>query len=85
MKASAVDELREAGHQIREAGSHTLEAAKKSVEQVKDRASEYYSSGRDRVISAEGRMEDAVRQAPLKSVLLAAGIGAALALLWRRG
>jgi ElaB/YqjD/DUF883 family membrane-anchored ribosome-binding protein len=47
-------------------------------------ASEYCEEGRDKVRRAERGFEQYVREQPLKSVLIAAGVGMVLGRFWIR-
>ena len=64
--------------------SQARDAARQAVGQVKERASEYYSQGRERATEFGHKVEDMVREQPMKSVLIAAGAGLVLGMLLRR-
>jgi ElaB/YqjD/DUF883 family membrane-anchored ribosome-binding protein len=93
--AGAVDKIKdktqEAKEKLREMGS----AASQQVDQLKDSANEYYQQGREKAqeyyeqgrqkaMEMEQNLEEYVREQPLKSVMIAAGIGLLLGILWRR-
>jgi ElaB/YqjD/DUF883 family membrane-anchored ribosome-binding protein len=50
---------------------------------VGDTAAEYYEQGREQLESMGQSLEAHIREKPLQSVLLAAGLGMLLALLWK--
>jgi ElaB/YqjD/DUF883 family membrane-anchored ribosome-binding protein len=54
------------------------------VRQGAEAAAEYAQQGREQVAAVEHTLEEAIRAKPLQSVLLAAGIGMFLMLLWKK-
>jgi len=76
---TATDDLRrKAGdvkQSVQELGSVAKAAAGEKMGELRDTATEYYERGRDRVYDAEQSVEDYIRDQPLKSVLIAAGVG----------
>ena len=78
--ASAVLETAEtAREQLRTMGEGAHEAAHDAMDQARDSAAELYSEGRDRVRGATASVEQCIRDQPLRSLLVAAGIGCLLA------
>ena len=69
---------------IRELGGMAREMAQEKVEQLRTGASEYYEEGRDKVQQVEHGFERFVREQPVKSILIAAGLGVLLGGLWMR-
>jgi len=69
---------------IQELGGMAREMAQEQVEQLRASASGYYEGGRETVQQVERGFEQFVRQQPLKSILIAAGIGMLLGGLWMR-
>ena len=55
-----------------------------AARQVSETASAYYEQGREKMGEVEHYLEDAIRTKPLQSLLLAAGVGLLVALLWKR-
>ena len=49
-----------------------------------DKAHEYYERSREKAVEFEEQIEKYIREKPLQSVLIAAGVGVALGLLLRR-
>ena len=80
--------LRDAGSQIsgqaREQMDHLKNQATEYYNQGKDRVQEYYDQGRDKAMEFEQNLEAYVREQPVKSLLIAAGVGCLLGFLWRR-
>jgi ElaB/YqjD/DUF883 family membrane-anchored ribosome-binding protein len=56
------------GHQAREAAGDALE-------QARDSAGELYDEGRERMLDLAGSVRETVRDQPLRSLLVAMGIG----------
>ena len=69
---------------FQELGGMAREMAQEKVEQLRASAAEYCEEGRDRVQQVERGFEQFVRQQPLKSILIAAGVGMLLGGLWMR-
>jgi ElaB/YqjD/DUF883 family membrane-anchored ribosome-binding protein len=80
---------------LRDAGSQLSGQAKEQLDNLKNSATEYYNQGRDRVqeyydqgkeraMEFEQNLEAYVREQPVKSLLIAAGVGCLLGILWRR-
>jgi len=72
----------------KETARKTYDAAREKAQQVmgqaRERAGEYYQQGRDKASEYQGRVEEMVREQPMKSVLIAAGAGLVLGMLLRR-
>jgi ElaB/YqjD/DUF883 family membrane-anchored ribosome-binding protein len=60
------------------------DAVKDKYNDLKDKVSEKYGEGKQKLGEFEESMAHRVREAPMKSVLIAAGVGLALGFLWRR-
>jgi ElaB/YqjD/DUF883 family membrane-anchored ribosome-binding protein len=73
-----------AREQLQNAGAGACEAAHDAMDQVRDSAAEIYSEGRERVRGATASVEQCIRDQPLRSLLVAAGIGCLLGALWVR-
>ena len=69
-------------------GQDTAARAKQSAEEalegLKGRAADYLDIGRDRALALAELVEEQIRQRPVQSLSVAAGIGFALGLLWSR-
>jgi ElaB/YqjD/DUF883 family membrane-anchored ribosome-binding protein len=72
------------GESLREMGGHVRDAAREKYENVRDRASEYVEAGRKKVRDLEEGVETYVQENPIHAILIAAGIGMLIGLLWRR-
>jgi ElaB/YqjD/DUF883 family membrane-anchored ribosome-binding protein len=69
---------------IRKLGHLAKGAAQEKLDIAREKATEAYERGRVKVSEAEDRLVDYVRAKPLKSVLVAAGLGALIGILWAR-
>jgi ElaB/YqjD/DUF883 family membrane-anchored ribosome-binding protein len=69
---------------FQELGGMARDMAQEQVAQLRAGASGYYEDGRDKVQQVERSVEQFIRQQPLKSLLIAAGIGMLLGGLWMR-
>jgi ElaB/YqjD/DUF883 family membrane-anchored ribosome-binding protein len=54
------------------------------MQQGRDVAAEYYEEGRNQVLAWQQQLENQVREKPLQSLLIAAGVGLLFGLLRRR-
>jgi ElaB/YqjD/DUF883 family membrane-anchored ribosome-binding protein len=65
-------------------GQTVRDAAQEKIEQVSDRASQYCDQGQEKVHGVACACEQFLRQKPLTSVLVAAGVGLLLGRFWLR-
>jgi ElaB/YqjD/DUF883 family membrane-anchored ribosome-binding protein len=63
---------------------HARDAAQQVVGQVRDRATEYLEQGKAKAADMRVRVEDTVRDHPIKTILVAAGVGVLIGMLLRR-
>src|SRR4029079_15803725 len=68
-------QAKDMGANLKDMGSSVKAAAQEQIERVRDTATEYYEQGRDKFMEAEDGFEEYVRAQPLKSILIAAGLG----------
>lgn len=80
----AKDKLREMGSAASEQVNQIKDSASEYYQQGREKAQEYYEQGRQKAMELEQNLEDYVREQPLKSVMIAAGVGLLLGILWRR-
>ena len=78
------DKASEVAQSLRDAGSNVTEKAREQYDNLRESASEYYDYGREQALEWQQQAEDYIREQPLKSVLIAAGVGIVLGVLWRR-
>ena len=86
--ATASDRLRKQAKQVRkglrEMRGTAKDAAQEALQHIRENGSERYAQGRGKVYQAEHAVEHYIRQRPLKSVLIAAGVGVVLGGYWLR-
>jgi ElaB/YqjD/DUF883 family membrane-anchored ribosome-binding protein len=75
---------RQEGPQATGQYDHRQEPAQALMTQGKEVAAEYYAEGRNQLLAWQQQLENQVREKPLQSVLLAAGVGLLYALFRRR-
>jgi ElaB/YqjD/DUF883 family membrane-anchored ribosome-binding protein len=67
-----------------ETGKEMRDQAQELIAQGKEVATEYYEEGRNQVLAWQQQLEHQVREKPLQSLLIAAGVGLLFGLLRRR-
>src|SRR3954452_21033906 len=72
------------GQNIRDMGGQVRDMASERYNQLRDQAQNYYQQGRDRATEWEQGLESYVQEKPIQAVLIAAGVGVLLGLLWKR-
>ena len=80
--------LHDVGSQVRQAAHQQYEQIRDTAgeyyQQGREMASEYYQQGREKAMEWQHTIEDSIRQQPIRSCLIAAGIGVLFGFLWRR-
>ena len=81
-------QMRETAQQVQEnlrnLGSQVRDQATQQYGQLRDQATEYYEQGRQRATEMEQSLEQYVHEKPIQSLLIAAGVGMLLGVLWKR-
>ena len=75
---------KEISRDFKEMGGIAKEAAQEQLGHVRDNATECYEQGRDKVRGAARTVEQYIRERPVNSVLVAAGVGLLLGRFWMR-
>jgi ElaB/YqjD/DUF883 family membrane-anchored ribosome-binding protein len=65
-------------------GGTARDAAQEKLGQLRDNASEYFEQGRDKAHQVERTLAQFILDQPLKSILIAAGVGLLLGRFWMR-
>src|ERR1700683_1308903 len=76
--------MSEIGDNLREIGEHGQGVAQDNYEQIKDRAAKYYETGREKAEEWEEQVVRYVKNKPIQSMLIAAGVGMLLGRYWSR-
>ena len=61
------------------------DAAAEKYQNVRDAAERGYEQGREKVQEWQHDLEDYIQAQPVKALLIAAGVGMVLGILWKRG
>lgn len=69
---------------LREQAGRMAGALRDMGSTVSDAAAQAYQSGREKAVQWEQQVEQFIREQPFKAVLIAAGVGLALGVLWKR-
>lgn len=78
------DKLAETRDNIVDMGHIAKDAVQDKLHDLKDGATEKLEKGKEKLQELGKTLERRVRESPMKSVLIAAGIGLALGIIWRR-
>ena len=78
------DHVSEISDNLRQIGDHIQGVAQDNYEQIEDRAAGYYEAGRDKAQEWEDDVLQYIKDKPLQSVLIAAGVGLLLGRFWSR-
>ena len=86
--AQVQERAQELGTQVRnwtqEVGGQLKEGAQEAMRRAETSASQLSAQGREAVGQLEKTLEDYVRAKPLQSLMIAAGVGVMVAILWRK-
>ena len=72
------------GENLRNIGSQVRDQASQQYDQLREQAGEYYEQGRQRAMEMEQSLEQYVQEKPIQALLMAAGVGLLLGILWKR-
>ncbi len=78
------DKASEAGQALKDKAGEMRDAAQEQFQNLRETAGQYYEDGRQRAMEWEQGVEEYVREQPVKSLLIAAGVGMLLGIIWRR-
>jgi len=86
--AQVQERAQEIGTQVRDwahdAGDQLTAGAQEAKHQAEVSASQLAAQGREAVGQLEKALEDYIRAKPLQSIMIAAGVGIVVGLLWRK-
>ncbi|HZZ41572.1 MAG TPA: hypothetical protein VFE58_01420 [Tepidisphaeraceae bacterium] len=87
-EGSATDHLRDAaaqvGQQVRDVAGQYRDEAREQYDHLRQQASDYYDQGRQQAAEWQDSLESYVQEKPVKALLIAAGVGMLLGVLWKR-
>lgn len=72
------------GRDLHDLSNATSMLASDAVDMVQENASEYYDQGMKKVKKLRTSLEDRIQNKPLQSLLIVAGVGLVLGVLWNR-
>ena len=72
------------GQNLRDLGSQVRDTATQQYEQLRQQAGDYYEQGRQRAMEMEHSLEQYVQEKPIQALLIAAGVGMLLGMIWKR-
>jgi ElaB/YqjD/DUF883 family membrane-anchored ribosome-binding protein len=78
------EQAQQVGQNLRDLGSQVRDQAQQKYSELSDQAREYYQQGREKAQEWEQGLESYIQEKPLQAVLIAAGVGVLLGLLWKR-
>jgi ElaB/YqjD/DUF883 family membrane-anchored ribosome-binding protein len=85
---STTEHLREKAGEVagklHDIGSKATDAAREQYDRLRDTAGEYFQDGRERARQWRTDLEGFVQEKPIKSLLIAAGVGMLVGFIWRR-
>ena len=78
------DQAQQVGQNLRDLGGQVRDAAREKYQKLSEHAQEYYEQGRQKAQEWEEGLESYIQEKPLQAVLIAAGVGVLIGLLWKR-
>jgi ElaB/YqjD/DUF883 family membrane-anchored ribosome-binding protein len=69
---------------LRDVGQQARDVAAEKLGNIRQQAGEYYDQGKHRAEEWEQGIEQYVQDKPIQSLLIAAGVGVLLGILWKR-
>src|SRR5688500_12200624 len=82
--ASLTEKATQVGQNLREMGTQARDVATQKYDELRHQAQDYYQQGREKATEWEQGLEQYIHEKPLQAVLIAAGVGVVLGLLWKR-
>lgn len=81
---SFTEQAQQVGQNLRDLGGQVRDQAQQKYNEMSDQARQYYEQGRQKAQEWEQGLESYIQEKPLQAVLIAAGVGVLLGLLWKR-
>jgi ElaB/YqjD/DUF883 family membrane-anchored ribosome-binding protein len=87
-KPTSMEQFRETTHALREdvqkLGRISKDMAQETMGHLRENASDYYKQGMEKAQNLEQGFEAEIQKHPLRSVLIAAGIGLLVGAIWKK-
>jgi ElaB/YqjD/DUF883 family membrane-anchored ribosome-binding protein len=83
-QGSATGAAEQVRSQVSEVAGQVRDAAREKFEHLRDGAADYYEQGREKAQEWQHGVEQYVQEQPIKALLIAAGVGVLLGILWKR-
>lgn len=81
---SFTEQAQQVGQNLRDLGGQVRDQAQQKYSELSDQARDYYEQGRQKAQEWEQGLESYIQEKPMQAVLIAAGVGVLLGLLWKR-
>ena len=78
------EQAQQMGQNLRDLGGQVRDQAREKYNELSDSAHQYYEQGRQKAQEWEQGIESYIQEKPLQAVLIAAGVGLILGMLWKR-
>ena len=72
-----------AGEKVRDVAGKVKDAAQDTMTQIKESSSHAYEEGKKRAVTLERQLEEMISENPIKAVLIAAGAGLLVGIVWK--
>ncbi len=78
-----VDDVSSFNGHLQEIGQSAKKVAQESLDHVRENMNEYYQKGVEKTKAFEHKIEDKIQEYPLRSLLIASGVGLVVGMLLR--
>jgi len=78
------EQAQQVSQNLRDLGGQVRDQAREKYNELSGQAQDYYDQGRRKAKEVEEGLESYIQEKPLQAVLIAAGVGVLLGLLWKR-
>lgn len=83
-KAKLGEKAAQVGQTLKDLGQQARDTATEKYEHIREHAEDYYQQGKERVQEWEQTLESYVKEKPVQSLMIAAGVGVVIGLLLRK-
>lgn len=78
------DQASQVAGQVRDMAGNVRDAAQEQYEHLRETAEQYYDQGRQKAQEWQQGLEEYVHEQPMKALLIAAGVGVLLGIIWKK-